>query len=566
MLAVLSITQALESVSLKELYELVEERNRVFQIIILLIVSTSIVLSALGVYLAGGSYVVYTHTMYVPIVIASLVFGVRGGILAAVVGGFLLGPIMPLDVLTGEAQSTLNWTFRMSYFLLIAFIIGGSSELIKDYIHRIRWRLLHSGDSDLPNRQALLTTVARLLPTVQSGIAPTLYLIDIVNMNELSLKLGVRFEPVAQATLVARFRDALPLAYELFQVRTNRFALLCREEESLSDSQRSDLIEGVINQPVEFEGIPLLLHCVWSDLQFDDSQLSAEDYMRRLEMALNEARVRKLHHFRYTRSLGLTATHNLEILGLLKHALDDDSLRLRFQPKYSLQDRSIVGVETLMHWTDPGRGIIPSGEFIPIAESSLLVTPLTLWVIERAVQEYKSLCSEGRQLSSIAVNVSAANLGHQAFVDGVKSIVSNYGLDKDVLELELTESAVVEDLGVAVQTLNRIAELGVKISVDDFGTGFSSLQYLDRLPVSSIKIDQSFIRNMLNNANNQAIVESTINLAHRLGLSVVAEGIETEAVEDALRSLGCDYGQGYFFSRPMSADKLREFLQAGDRD
>lgn len=558
------------SVNLKQLYELVEERNRVFQIIILIVIAVTVLLSAYWVYAAGGSYVVYTHTMYVPIVIASLVFGVKGGIATAIIGGLLLGPVMPLNVLAGSSQSTLNWTFRMSYFLLIAFIVGGSSELIKGYIYKIQWRLLHSGGSDLPNRKALISTVTRRLKRLPAqpgqGIdaeqAATLYLIDIVNLNELSLKLGGEFEPVAIDTLAARFQSVLPVGHELFQVRTNRFAILTDPAQSRSDQEWSELIEVAVTRPIEFASIPLLLHCVWSDIRLDDARLGAEDYLRRLEMALNEARIRKLHHYRYHRSLGLTATHNLELLGLLKNALDEDVLKLRFQPKYRLSDRTPVSIETLIHWTDSQRGIIPSGEFIPLAEGSLLITPLTLWVIERAVQDFMVLKTNDAQLESIAVNVSAANLGHKAFIDGVKDIVARTGLDPASLELELTESAVVEDLDVAVQTLNEIASIGVKISVDDFGTGFSSLQYLDRLPITAIKIDQSFIRTMLQNPNNRHIVESTISLAHKLGLDVIAEGIESAAVEQSLLEMGCDYGQGFYFSKPLSVDRLQEFLQA----
>lgn len=558
--------------SLKAVYEWVEERSRLFQSVVLLLIIASLLLSTILVYRTGGSFVVYTHTMYVPVVLAGLVFGVPGGVLVALIGGVMLGPFMPLDVATGTPQTTLNWTFRLTYFLLIAIIVGGSSELIKGYINQIRWRLLHSGTSELPNREALTRTVDRILKQrllvsakgADNGndnrAIQSLYLIDIVNLNELSLKLGTAFEPVAIESIINALENSLPEGADLYQVRTNRFAILNPTAGPEVEAEISRAVDRVVNTPVDFEGIPLLLHCVWSLVILDDARLTANDYLRRLEIALNEARQRKLNHFRYSRSLSLTSKHNLEILGLLKHALDQNALGLRFQPKYRLSDRSVRGVETLLHWSDPSRGVIPTGEFIGLAENSLLVTPLTLWVVEKAVSDLVTLEDEGHQLSSIAVNISATNLGHIAFVEGVKKIIANYRLPANKLELELTESAVVSDLDVAIAALTDLADHGVKISVDDFGTGFSSLQYLDRLPVSAVKIDQSFIRTMLSNDNNRHIVESTVALAHKLGLEVIAEGIESLDVEQALLSVDCDVGQGYFFCKPLSLDKLRPFL------
>lgn len=554
--------------TLKAIYEWVEERSRLFQLFVLLLIVASMVLSAAVVYRTGGSFVVYTHTMYVPVVLAGLVFGVPGGVMVALVGGVMLGPFMPLDVATGAPQSTLNWTFRLTYFLLIAIIVGGSSELIKNYINQIRWRLLHSGTSELPNREALTRSVDRVIKqrhvAEQGGARSSvhsMYLIDIVNLNELSLKLGTAFEPVAIESMIDALQSSLPADADLYQVRTNRFAILNPASGPDVEEELTRVVDRVVNTPVNFEGIPLLLHCVWSLVNLDERNLSANDYLRRLEMALNEAQQRKLHFFKYSRSLSLTSKHNLEILGLLKHALDENTLGLRFQPKYSLRDRSIRGVETLLHWSDPGRGVIPTGEFIGLAENSLLVTPLTLWVVDKAVSELVALERDGHQLSSIAVNISATNLGHEAFVDGVIKIIQDYKLPANKLELELTESAVVADLDVAIAALNQLAESGAKISVDDFGTGFSSLQYLDRLPVSAVKIDQSFIRTMLSNDNNRYIVESTVALAHKLGLEVIAEGIESEDVEKALLSVNCDIGQGYLFSRPLTSEKLRVFIQ-----
>lgn len=549
--------------TLKDFLEWIENRSARFRRVVVVVIALGMGLATLMVYQAGGSSVVYTHSMYVPVVIAAIVFGLPGGVIAALLGGLLLGPLMPLDVASGESQSLLNWTFRLAYFLLLAMLIGESADLIRHYIKQMRWRLSHHDVTQLPNRQALGQALQQLLDAPGPGTSPAhLYLIDVSNLNELSLKLGGEFEHMAIRTLADALLGRLAAGMQVFQVRTNRLAILASNEAGPRDEEVPRVIEQAVNTPVVFEGIPLLLHCVWSDIGVEQADRHPDVFLRKLELALNEARTRKLQHYQYSKGLELYSRQNVEILGLLKQALDADVLTLKFQPKYRLRDRRLLAVETLLAWTDPERGIMPPAEFIPLAEESLLITPMTLRIIDRAVAEFSRWLEAGHRLQSIAVNISASNLGNGDFIAGVRETVARYGLQPGQLELELTEGAVVADLDVAVAALNELAAVGVAISVDDFGTGFSSLQYLDRLPVHSVKIDQSFIRNMLQRESNRHIVESTIDLAHRLGLTVVAEGIESEAIEKMLVAMGCDQGQGYFFARPMCGSRLVEFMAA----
>ncbi len=554
--------------SMTSLYYWVEERSHGFQIAAVALVLLTLALGTFTVYYTGGSYVVYTHNMYVPVVIAGLVFGLRGGLVAAVSAGLLLGPLMPLNVATGELQSIANWVYRLAYFLLVGVIVGSSSDLIRNYIKRLRWHWLHNPVSDLPNRESLLVTLQRVMgghrEAVDTGpVCVYLYLIDITNFNELSLKLGPSIEKAAIIGLVRKLDAQLLLGEMIHHIRTNRLVILARHGNAARHEQVRAIVENCIASPIEFEQIPLLLNCVWSDIEIDDLKVEPQDYLRRLEMAANEARVRRIQHSHYSRSLALKSRENLAVLGLLKHALDDRILQLRYQPKYRLSDRRIVSVEALMYWKDPNRGVVPASQFLPLAEESALITPMTLWVIEQAARDFLLLKeSAAVDFQSVAVNISATNLGQDSFVESVEKLLTAVGLSPACLELELTEGGVLSDLDTAVARLNQITDLGIRLSIDDFGTGFSSLQYLERLPVSTVKIDRLFVSGMRDGKSNHCIVKSTIDLAHALGLDVVAEGIETGQVEEALREMGCDYGQGFYFSKAIEVPALRAMLIA----
>lgn len=219
--------------------------------------------------------------------------------------------------------------------------------------------------SELPNRDSLLVTLQRLMNSHKefTGARPfsaCLYLIDITNLNELSLKLGPNVEKAAILALVQKLDSQLQPGELIHHIRTNRLVILANHGNAPRQQEVRTIVENCIALPIEFEEIPLLLHCVWSDIEIDDLKLDPQDYLRRLEMAANEARVRRIQHSHSSRPLGLKSRENLAVLGLLKHAFDDRILQLRYQPKYRLSDRKIVSVEALMHWNDPNRGVVPA--------------------------------------------------------------------------------------------------------------------------------------------------------------------------------------------------------------
>jgi EAL domain-containing protein (putative c-di-GMP-specific phosphodiesterase class I)/CheY-like chemotaxis protein len=247
----------------------------------------------------------------------------------------------------------------------------------------------------------------------------------------------------------------------------------------------------------------------------------------------------------------------------LRHAVGRGELRLHFQPQLSLASGQIVGVEALVRWQHPVQGLLPPGAFISVAEETGLIIPISEWVLREACRRAKEWQDANTPGIRIAVNLSARHFRYNNLPETVASILAETGLEARLLELELTESALMQDPAKAVRIVDRLKNLGVHISLDDFGTGYSSLAYLSRFAVDRLKIDQSFVRDITTNPINASIATATIAMAHKLGKIVVAEGVETEAQMQFLRRHECDEMQGYLFSRPVPAEDLQEILREG---
>lgn len=243
----------------------------------------------------------------------------------------------------------------------------------------------------------------------------------------------------------------------------------------------------------------------------------------------------------------------------LRHAIVAEQLFLAYQPKVNLSGGYVTGVEALARWQHPQRGVITPDEFIPVAERTGLIIPLTLWVLQRALTQCRRWLDIGLNIS-VAVNLSMWNLETQELPAQIVGLLRDTGVPPANLELEITESSIMGDPQRVITTLNKIRAYGVRFAIDDFGTGYSSFNYLTKLPVKSIKIDKSFVLGLDINRDNALIVRSIIDLSHNLGLKVVAEGVETATARDMLKSFGCDEAQGYYYSRPQLPSIMTHFL------
>jgi EAL domain-containing protein (putative c-di-GMP-specific phosphodiesterase class I) len=245
---------------------------------------------------------------------------------------------------------------------------------------------------------------------------------------------------------------------------------------------------------------------------------------------------------------------------MLRKALERNEFLLHFQPQYNLSDREVIGFEALVRWQHPDKGMVSPGEFIPLAEETGLIGPIGEWVLRTACHQNKAWQDAGFEPKRIAVNISARQFYRQDMVGTVQRILAETGLDSRWLELEITESLIMQDVGEAIHKLAQIRELGVHIAIDDFGTGYSSLSYLQKFPVDTLKIDRSFVRDLTASSDGGAIVDAVIALAHSLKLKVVAEGVETDEQMGLLRTKKCDRVQGFLLSRPQPVDRCSRFF------
>jgi len=263
----------------------------------------------------------------------------------------------------------------------------------------------------------------------------------------------------------------------------------------------------------------------------------------------------------FSPNLDQHSPHRLMLMGELRKGIDRGELVLHYQPKVNIRTGLIREVEALVRWQHPVHGLMSPDKFIPLAESTGLINPLTLWVLNEGMKQCAVWRKEGHELG-VAVNVSAQLLLDLELPQIVGRALSHHDVPASQLAIEITESTIMLDRERAMQVLNELATMGVRLSVDDFGTGYSSLAYLSKMPVREIKIDKSFVMDMENDSNNAVIVRATIDLGHNLGLEVTAEGVENEPVLARLRALGCDTAQGFYYSKPVDAQNFTAWYGA----
>jgi len=290
---------------------------------------------------------------------------------------------------------------------------------------------------------------------------------------------------------------------------------------------------------------------------YPDDGTSLEDLQHNADIAMYKAKQAGSGIFQYySKEMNLKAHEHIQMEVALRKAISNNEFVLYYQSKLNLKDGSIEGVEALVRWKNPDVGLITPSDFIPLAEETGLILQIGEWALREACQTNQAWQTEGYQPICIAVNLSAKQFQHPDIAELVKEILNESGMDPKYLELEITETAVMDDVESAIKKLNDIKKMGVQISVDDFGTGYTSISYLKKFPISGLKIDQSFIKDIPENQNNTAITSAVIALAHTLGMKVVAEGVETAEQLRYLSDNNCDIVQGYYLSRPLPEQKI----------
>ncbi|MEU4200331.1 bifunctional diguanylate cyclase/phosphodiesterase [Streptomyces sp. NPDC045470] len=418
----------------------------------------------------------------------------------------------------------------------------------------------------LPNRQWLLERTWTALDDAERiGARSALVLIDLDRFRSVNDTLGHLAGDRLLLQIADRLRHALPRGAEVARLGGDEFAVLLPTADSLTSAQRvARNLVAALGSPLDLDGLTLVLEASAGVAVFPDHALDAEGLLRRADVAMYQAKRDRSGVEVYEAKRDGNTPDRLGLLGDLRRALDAGDVELHYQPKVGF-DGHVAGLEALVRWVHPERGRVPPDEFIAIAESSGLMPRLTEYVLETALAQVARWRASGLEVP-VAVNVSPRDVHTPGFAGAVAARLARHQVPPGSLQLEITEHVLLEDPQRAADTLAGLTGHGVKMSLDDFGTGYSSLVHLRRLPVSELKIDRSFVARLAVDNEDAEIVRCTLDLAHSLGLLVVAEGVEDDETWERLRDLGCDAVQGWLVAAAMPPDETTAWLRArGER-
>ena len=428
---------------------------------------------------------------------------------------------------------------------------------------RIAHMAHHDALTGLPNRVLLRDRIQQAIAQAhRSGVQLAVLFLDLDRFKNINDSLGHQLGDRLLQSVASRILVCVREGDTVSRVGGDEFVIVIPGIDSAADasSVASKILE-VLGTAFHLHGNDLHVAASIGISLYPADGSDAETLMRNADTAMYHAKDSGRGNFQFfTQHMNVAAQQRLTLENSLRRALEAGEFQLHYQPLFDLRDRTVTGFEALLRWQPPGGAVVvPPGEFIGVAEDSGLIVPIGDWVLAEALRQAASWQSLGRRLS-ISINVSANQLARTLFVDRMRSLVDEVGIDPSLIELEVTERVIIEGAGEARRALDDLAALGVGIAIDDFGTGYSGLAYLKRLPIDTVKIDQSFVRDLTIDPDDAAIVTAIVAMSKSLDVDVVAEGIETDEQLAELTRLGCRRGQGYLLARPMPADAVVRFL------
>ena len=415
----------------------------------------------------------------------------------------------------------------------------------------------------LPNRALFYDRLGQHLHDAQSGKTIAVLAIDLERFRVINETLGRHAGDALLKQVAERLIDTGVGVDHLARISADCFAMFLsniREEADLVHFLESQ-VTAALSKPFQLEGQELRISARAGIAIFPDDGKDADTLFRNAEAALRKTKLTGDKYLFYTPEFNARVAEQMKLENKLRIALEQEQLVLHYQPKVDLKSNQIVGLEALLRWNDPEAGLVPPVKFIPVLEETGMIIEAGAWALAQALTDYRAWQEKGLVPPRIAVNVSQVQLQRNDFVSTIERVVSGLGGVSGGLEVEITESLIMQDVEANIRKLHAIREMGVEVAIDDFGTGYSSLSYIAKLPINSLKIDRAFIINMTSSADDLSIVSAIISLAHSLNLRVIAEGVETNEQAKLLRLLKCDEIQGFLFSPGVPAEQIEEFLR-----
>ncbi|MFZ0668133.1 MAG: bifunctional diguanylate cyclase/phosphodiesterase [Acidimicrobiales bacterium] len=448
-------------------------------------------------------------------------------------------------------------------YLLLCAIWFSMSRRLRSQVKVNKFLAEHDPLTDLPNRSLFQSCAQDAVDHARRTATHTaLAIIDLDRFKEVNDTLGHHSGDEVLTKLAQRLADSTRPQDVVARLGGDEFGIVLRDVTDAEEGLRR--LRTIIEHEVEVNGLPLTIESSVGFVVAPDDGIDVGELLQHADVAMYFAKAQHSGVSRYDSTQDHYEASNLELVGSLRSAIDGGQLVLHYQPKTGVDDGQVKAVEALVRWQHPTFGLMYPDSFIPLVEQTDLIDKLTEWVLKKALSDMRDLGPEWQDLS-VSVNVSARSLNRSTFAGHVVEALRCEEMTPERLTIEITETALLIDPTRALAVLAEISGAGIAISIDDFGIGQTSLGYLALLPVDELKIDKSFVMDMLDNRAHAAIVRSIVELGHNLSFHVVAEGVETAEVLDALRGTGCDMAQGFYFARPMGMNDLRVWLSSTGR-
>jgi len=496
------------------------------------------------VYYTGGIKYVYSHTMYIPIVLAGVVLGPPYGVLTALAASILLGPLMPIDVSSGESQDLINWLYRMLIFMSVG--------ALTDFFTR-RFRLALAANRSLTsvNQETYVPNInfLELLPDDKRIYSTASVIIsDKNNINEVfGYKVFNRVINMTYMHLTAK----LPLGSYIIQSDSHVLWVLVPFGETTKDT---NLIVDSLKEPIIIDDVNIFVEFyIGAGKSGTLAECKNLEAFREADRYARFAEKNNLPYAIYDENK-VIKQYQFNLLSDFKKALETDQTYLTYHPVIDLKTMTISKFEALIRWLHPEKGLIMPGDFIPLIENTQLVHPLIDWVVTKGLVKLEEF-NKNNIKTNVAFNVSGKNFNDSKLYTKVMAFLKQNKIKPEQVSLEITETVLMENPESSKEVIRKFKNAGISIAIDDFGKGYSSFAYLSQFAIDYVKIDRYFI-SKIKDESVYEIVRATINLAHQLNFKVVAEGVETLEMLEMIKNLNCDYAQGFYFGKPVHQDEV----------
>jgi diguanylate cyclase (GGDEF)-like protein len=475
-------------------------------------------------------------------------------------------PYAPIshDIASGLHETYVDLGVGLAVLYLILFAITASvSRGLRREAALNAYLAEHDMLTELPNRTFFHRRASdAVAAAVRNNESVALAIVDLDRFKEVNDTLGHHNGDALLRELAARLSESMRAGDTVARLGGDEFGVIVRDVEDAEPALQR--LRDVIDREVEINGLPLSVQASMGFVIAPEDGTDVDTLLQRADVAMYVAKARHAGVSRYDETLDEYDADSLALVNELRRAVDDGQLVLHYQPQATLADGGVRSIEALVRWQHPAHGLLYPDKFLPLAEPTDAIDKLTRWVIRTALADVRELTA-GSWDMCVAVNVSARSISRTSFATDVLQALEDLDVAPDRLIIEVTETALLSDPQRAADVLARLAAAGVRVSLDDFGTGQTSLGYLSALPIHELKIDRTFVGDMLHNQAHAAIVRSIIDLGHNLELRVVGEGVETDLILACLQDSGCDVAQGYLLARPMPREQIEPWLRAAPR-